>query len=272
MATTLSFIAHPDDDLLFMNPDIACDVWDGNNVWVVYLTAGDIPQRPGAAYGGIQYTEMRLDGARAAYARTAGVANEWSYEQMTFGGHPVPTNRLVGTNVRIVYTYVHAAAGPEDNFGDLWRLLAVPGFRAQPIDGRPSYTCDEFTGMLRGLIDTAAPDLIRTGSSIGHREGDHVDHTAGAILVADADTDDARRTLVRRFEYDGYKVLGFPENVHGFLRDQKTAIWDAYWPHDPELNAWSWRGALSRRYQPDGRVFHPGSAWVPPADFASSVA
>ncbi|PWK90853.1 GlcNAc-PI de-N-acetylase [Lentzea atacamensis] len=269
--TTVSFVAHPDDDLLFMNPDIAANVWDGHDVWVVYFTAGDIPHRPDKP-GGIEYSEMRLNGARAAYARTAGVANEWAFEQMTFGGHPVATNKLVGANVRIVYTYIHAAAGPEDNFGDLWRLLNVPGFEAQPIDGRPPYTYDGFVGMIRGLIAKADPDLIRTSSSIGHREGDHVDHTAGAILVADANTDGAGRTAVLRCEYVGYKVLTFPENVHGFLREKKTEIWDEYWPHDPELNAFSWRAALSRRYQPDGRVFHPGVPWVPPGDFASSVA
>ncbi|MGW6443550.1 PIG-L family deacetylase [Lentzea sp. NPDC055074] len=270
--TTLSFIAHQDDDLLFMNPDIASDVWDGQDVWIVYLTAGDIPHRPGTSYGGMQYAEMRIDGVRAAYAKTAGVTNDWHYEQMTFGGHPLPTNRLAGTNVRIVYTYVHAAAGPEDNFGDLWRLLNVPGFRARPIDGRPEYTYHGFVGMIRGVIDHVGPDLIRTGSSIGHREGDHIDHTAAAILVADANTDDHGRTAVLRQEYTGYRLLNFPENVEEPLCGKKTEIWDEYWPHDPELNRWSWRGAMSRRYAPEGRLFHPGVPWIPPGDFASSVA
>ncbi|MET9227071.1 PIG-L family deacetylase [Lentzea sp. NPDC003310] len=270
--TTLSFIAHQDDDLLFMNPDIASDVWAGKETWIAYLTAGDIPHRPGTSHGGIQYAEMRMDGVRAAYARTAGVANNWHYEEMTFGGHPVSTNRLAGTNVRIVYTYVHAAAGPEDNFGDLWRLLNVPGFQAQPIDGRPAYTYQGFVGMIRGIIDRVAPSLVRTGSSIGHREGDHIDHTAAAILVADANTDAQGRTAVLRQEYTGYRVLAFPENVGGALCAKKTEIWEAYWPHDPELDEWSWRAALSRRYAPEGRLFRPGVPWIPPGDFASSVA
>ncbi|HUJ61545.1 MAG TPA: PIG-L family deacetylase, partial [Kofleriaceae bacterium] len=35
-------VAHPDDDLLFMNPDIENSIATGNNVTVVVLTAGDV--------------------------------------------------------------------------------------------------------------------------------------------------------------------------------------------------------------------------------------
>src|SRR5882672_5169068 len=36
-------VAHEDDDLLFMNPDIQQSVADGNRVVVVHVTTGDLP-------------------------------------------------------------------------------------------------------------------------------------------------------------------------------------------------------------------------------------
>ncbi|MDR6594754.1 PIG-L family deacetylase [Saccharothrix longispora] len=265
--TTLGFVAHQDDDLLFMNPDILSDVQAGHAVWVVYLTAGELPCDEGFPACGMAYADMRVHGERAAYARAAKVPNRWVYEAMWFNGHEVPTNRLEGTDVRLVFTFVHAAGG-SDQCGDLYRLAHQPGFVARPIDGRAAYTRASFVEMLRDVIHTAGPDLIRSQSSIGHRQPDpdHVDHVAGAVLAAEADTDAAGNTLVRRDEYDGYVIRQYPDNVAGYWRDEKTAVWDRYWPHDPALGPDSWREVMGRQYSPDGRVFHPGVPWVPPGD------
>jgi LmbE family N-acetylglucosaminyl deacetylase len=269
VVTTVSFSAHQDDDLLFMNPDIASDIQAGYNVWVVYLTAGDIPYRPGKTYGGYAYADMRINGVRAAYARAARRTNNWGFEQLTLAGHPLATNVLVGTNVRLVYTFIHAAAGPEDPCGDLFRMWHDPAYVARPIDGRPSYTKSSYTAMLRAVLDTARPDYIRCGSTIGHRQGDNVDHTSGALFVADADVDAANNTLIRRDEYTGYAIANMPDNVFGYWRTEKTAIWNRYWPYDPELNSSSWQNVMGKQYRPSGRIFYPGVSWVPPGDFTS---
>lgn len=144
-----------------------------------------------------------------------------------------------------------------------------PAFVAHPIDGRPAYTKSSFLAMLRAILDTARPDLIRSQSTIGHREGDHVDHTASALMVADADVDSAGRTLIRRAEYTGYAILDLPDNVFGFWRSEKTAIWDRYWPVDPELDGFLWQNVMGKRYRPVERTFDPGFPWVPPGDFTS---
>jgi LmbE family N-acetylglucosaminyl deacetylase len=269
VTTTVNFVAHQDDDLLFMNPDIAADVQAGADVWVVYLTAGDIPHRVGRAHGGIVYSDMRIQGLRAAYARAAKVPADWVYEELTLAGHPVPTNRLTGTGVRLVFTFVHAAANPEDPCGDLWRLWHDPTFVAQPIDGRPGYDQASFLALIRAVIDIAAPDHIRSQSTIGHYEGDHIDHVSSALLVADADVDADGLTVVRRDEYIGYAIAGLPDNIEGYWRDEKTAIWNEYWPHDPELNGTLWQNVMGRQYSPPDRIFLPGRLYVPPDDFTS---
>ncbi|GAA3042625.1 PIG-L family deacetylase [Actinokineospora globicatena] len=272
---TLSFVAHQDDDLLFMNPDIAADIKAGREVWVTYLTAGELPCTPEfAGHCGMDYADTRIQGERAAYSTMAGVANDWQFEQMTFGGHPVAVNHLVGTQVHLVFTFIHAAAGPADNCGDLYRLITVPGFVAHPIDGRPGYTRAAFTGMLDAIIDHVDPDHIRTQSSVGHREPDpdNIDHVTGAILVAEADVDAAGTTRVRRDEYTGYQIRQLPDNVSPYWATAKRAAWDAYWPHDWNLYRGvtpghrPWDNVMAKQYHPAGRVFTPGIPWIPPAD------
>jgi LmbE family N-acetylglucosaminyl deacetylase len=268
--TTMSFSGHEDDDLLFMNPDIASDVQAGYNVWVVYLTAGQVPARPPDNPGGLEYADMRIQGERAAYARAARVPNNWVFEQMTFGGHPVATNRLVGTNVHLVFTFI-SAANEADACGDLYKMWHNPNYIARPIDGRPVYTKASFVGMLRSMLTTIRPDYIRTQSTIGHRQRDHVDHVAGALLVADADADKFGNTMIRRDEYLAYIIANYPDNVFGYWQDEKRAIWNKYVPEDPEVDETSWQNVMGKQYRPLDRIFYPGARWVPPPDFNSCI-
>lgn len=267
--TTVSFSGHPDDDLLFMNPDIVSDVQAHYRVWIVYMSAGDIPYRDGHTYGGIGYADMRIQGERAAWARGAHVANNWVFEPMTFAGHTLATNRLVGTNLRLIFTFVHAAGGPEDVCGDLYRMWHDPSFVAHPIDGRAPFTKATLISVVRAILNTAKPNYIRTHSTIGHREGDNVDHTSSALLVADADADAGGRTIYRRDEYLGYIVALYPDNVFGYWRAEKTAMWSRYLSHDPEHGPSGWMNVMGKEYRPIGRIFSPGWPWVPPGDFTS---
>ncbi|SDX09070.1 GlcNAc-PI de-N-acetylase [Amycolatopsis xylanica] len=277
MTTTLSFIAHQDDDLLFMNPDIASDIQAGSEVWVVYLTAGDVgppdAAHPNRKVWGADYADLRIQGVRDAYARAAKVANSWEYAPIWVDGRQIATNTLNGVNLRLVFLYIHAAEGADK--GDLYRMLANPSFVANPIDGRPGYTKAQFQSMLHALIVRADPDFIRTQSTIGHRMRrpdntvDHIDHTAAAILTANACVDANNNTLVRRDEYHCYCIQDWEDNVWGYWRDEKTAIWSKYLPHDPELGPSSWFEVMGKQYRPTDRIFEPGTPWTPPPDYVS---
>ncbi|AHH98308.1 PIG-L family deacetylase [Kutzneria albida] len=273
MTTAIQFIAHQDDDLLFMNPDLWGDIFDGRTVWTVYLTAGEVPYRTGKTYGGMDYADMRIQGARAAYAEACGMPNSWTYQLKTWNGHQVATNQLNGTNLHLVFTFIHAAAAPEDPTGDLYRMLHDPAFIANPIDGRPGYTQAAFVAMLSALITDVAPDYIRTQNTLGHRDPapnrDHVDHTAGAILAAMADRDASGNTRVRRDEYLGYAIrddIAYPSEPSG-LADFKTSMWNAYAPHDPELAPGAWLPVMGKQYRRPGGIYLPGSSWAAPTDF-----
>lgn len=276
--TTLSFVAHEDDDLLFMNPDIASDVQAGYNVWVVYLTAGDDPAHysPSMTYAG-----DRISGDRAAYALAANVPNTWTYIPMTFAGHEVATNQLNGTNVHLIFTFVHAAGsdpstGQSDPCGDLDRMLHNPAFVAYPIDGRPSYTSASFKAMLVSILQAVQPSYVRTQDTDGYNnslEGDHIDHVSAAIFASAADTDSAGNTLINRYEYLGYAIKHMASNIPAAWANVKTNVWEQYRPLDDALagnpGAWTTPGVDNVMNQQYDTLHLSGTQWIAPSSFVN---
>lgn len=244
MSARLSFVAHPDDDLIFMNPDLASDIQGGVPSWTAYLTAGNIA--PGSA--GYPYADERIKGVRAAYARAAKVANDWDWVPINVGGRQVVTNRLkAAPHVRLVFTYVHAAY--QSDSGDLFRMWSDPNFVAQPIDGRAPYTKASFLAMLRGLIDHVNPLFLRLTDPQGQELGDHIDHGLAGRFAAAANLDGTNRCVRRMDAYLGYIAQHAPENCAGYWQGECLAIWNAYKPFDPEVGPTSWDEMSKRQFR-----------------------
>ena len=85
----MQIVAHEDDDLLFLSPDLLHDVQSGRCVRTVVVTAGD-------AARGTAYWQARESGSRAAYARMAGVPDVWTTTDAGVAGHPIPLLTLAG--------------------------------------------------------------------------------------------------------------------------------------------------------------------------------
>lgn len=259
MSHTLSMVAHPDDDLIFLNPDILSDIRAGHRVWVAYLTAGNL--EPGPA--GMDYADKRIQGVRAAYAKSANVVNDWSYQAISVGGRTLATNYLkAAPQVRLVFTYVHAAAGA-DQVGDLARMWADPSFVAAPIDGRPSYTKDQFASMLRALADHVAPDFLRGHDPQGQQCGDNVDHDRAGKFTCLSNLDPTGRMVRRLDSYFGYVGRSWVENVSAYWAAEKLAVWRTYKPHDPAFanSPTGWDEMAARQYQ--RHIWQPGDTWTP---------
>lgn len=98
---TLAGVAHQDDDLLFISPEVQRLIRARCFVGTVYLTAGDAG-RPFA--GGDSYVRRRERGLRAAYARMAGAANHWFRADLTVRGRDLVSYVLAGRpDVRLVF-------------------------------------------------------------------------------------------------------------------------------------------------------------------------
>jgi LmbE family N-acetylglucosaminyl deacetylase len=256
--TTLSLVAHPDDDLLFLNPDIASDIQADRATWIAYLTAGNLDPGP----DGMEYADQRIEGLRAAYARAAKVADDWDFELITLpNGRQLSSNFLVEKpTVHLVFTFINAANG--DDNGDLFRMWNDEDFTATPIDERPSYTRASFIAMLKGLIAHVQPGFLRTTDPIGFEIGDHIDHTYAAKFTAAANLNGSGKMVKRMDTYFGYAAANFPPNFSGYWAGEKLAMWQAYTPHDsafPPGGPTGWDDLAVREFR--RHVWMPGDSW-----------
>ena len=87
---TLNIVAHEDDDLLFLSPDLIRDIRGGKCVRTIFLTAGDAADNVGGnAFQRKRYWLARERGNRAAYALMAGVRNSWKESHVQVNGHRI---------------------------------------------------------------------------------------------------------------------------------------------------------------------------------------
>ncbi|KLU26183.1 hypothetical protein EOS_10285 [Caballeronia mineralivorans PML1(12)] len=80
--TLVTVVAHLDDDLLFVNPGISDKLEAGWCVTTVHLIGG-------ANGANFDYVKLREKGTRLAYARMAGVPDDWIESTVMFAGKPV---------------------------------------------------------------------------------------------------------------------------------------------------------------------------------------
>ena len=189
----LAFVAHLDDDLLFMNPDIASNVEAGGYVRLVYLTASDAGEGDGYMLG-------RERGVRAAYAYMAHQPDEWTEDTAVAGGHTIARFTLKG-NPRVQLWHMRLK---DPWLGQGWgsltplsRVESEPGQTADTLGPHAErYTRPDLVDTLADLIRQYAPTTVRhlddtinvpytqlCWRCAGHG---HPDHIASARLVREA--------------------------------------------------------------------------------------
>ena len=282
---SLSFVAHPDDDLLFMNPDLDDAIQQRQCVQVVYLTAGDRGE-------GMPYTLARERGLMGAYSLMAGVENAWNTDGLTVGAHTLVRHTL-RANPRVQLIMLRL---PDPWLGSGWgsltpmsQLESVPDIQVTSYEPyHHTYTRDGLVHMLADLIHQEKPQIVRLmDPSItipyqkmcwrctGH---DHPDHIAGARLVVDA-MKLAPGTYTRTI-YLNYPTQERQTNLDPAQTARKTEIFMRYAiddtkmcppgksctkPAGPEA---SW---VSRKYYVEQAVASPTPVGATPTLQASSV-
>lgn len=260
--TILQIVAHEDDDLLFMNPDLQHAIKQGDCVRTVYLTAGD-------AGAGKFYWLGREQGSEAAYGVLAEKANFWVEQTVKFANHEFATVATPTKNDQLSLIFMHLPDGNMDGQGfavseyeSLAKLDAQLIPKINTVDKQSYYTRQSLLRALSTLVDVYQPNEVRTQLpySANTIYTDHSDHTAvGRFATEVFKTYKLSHPAAQIAYYIGYPIHASEPNVSGAELAQKEQAFMTYSNFDgaacnsPEKCARSgvYEAYLTRQYRID---------------------
>ncbi|MER6486030.1 PIG-L family deacetylase [Streptomyces virginiae] len=209
----VQIVAHPDDDLYFMNPDLRYSISAGHPVTSVYLTAGEAdgvnaaPAKGATTKGATAkpdkpaYAEARQNGIRAAYAKMATGDRSSAWKRTVVptkgGGHAEVDVLVANPRVNLVWLQLreagHGYADVPDSLHGLWdgkvaRLESMLS-SGTPVKQRFAYSKDQVVQTLAGVLEQYTPTTVRFQDPTPGRYPDtkqytdHQDHFYGARFV-----------------------------------------------------------------------------------------
>ncbi|USX54760.1 PIG-L family deacetylase [Lentzea sp. HUAS12] len=261
-ASFVNIIAHSDDDLLFINPDIQPAILSGCPVRTIILTADEFN-----GTGNLTREQLSAElhkGQRNAYASLAGVASTWTRTAMVVAGKTVEVNTLDGKpNVQLVY--LNLPDGGDDLHLDaltnLWNSTSYSTSTIVPTGSPASqvqnYTQSALVNVLVELLQQFQATVIRCqdpypdDARYGGDMPEHWDHVAAAkfaqraVKAYEGPTGRPYALLVR---YRCYNTRTSQPNVPLALRTPKTNAYNKYKAQDP-LTGDTFDVNMSRSYE-----------------------
>ena len=236
--SSLNIVAHQDDDLLFMNPDIQKDIAAGKCVRTVYITAGDA--------GSNQFFWLgREQGSESAYSKMIGTDAIWIQRIVKLDENQFVTIANPKGNNKISVIFMHL---PDGNIGgqgfsashyeSLQKLFqkSIPVMHS--IYGNSTYTEESLTAALMKIMYVYQPAEIRTlATYVSTVYPDHSDHMTVSRFTDKAHSNYEDRQFNNNVSipikhYIGYPVHAMPVNVSGKELSDKTAVFLSYAKHD----------------------------------------
>lgn len=236
--TIMNIVAHEDDDILFMNPDLLHDIKAGHCVRTVFVTAGDAGSHK-------LYWLGRQQGAEAAYLKMTGGNEIWIERIVQIDTNIFITVANPKGNPKISLLFMHIPDGNVrgEGFGstnkeNLIKLESGAIKLVHTVDGQSFYDSEQLKYALTNLMHVYQPSEIRTQSSFTTKETpDHPDHMVVGRYVQSAYKDyiqqkyEGKVTIPMKF-YVGYPIRKMPQNIFGKDLDDKEAAFFAYSKHD----------------------------------------
>ncbi|GLZ29066.1 hypothetical protein Lesp02_12560 [Lentzea sp. NBRC 105346] len=263
-ASFVTIIAHSDDDLLFINPDIQPAILAGNPVRTIMLTADEFNGTSNLTRE--QLSAQLHDGQRNAYAFLAGVPSQWTKSKLAVAGTDltVELNTLTGApHVQLVYLNLPDGGDSrhEDALTKLWQgatyvtSTIIP--TGCPVNFLQYYNQSDVHNVLLGLLRQFQPTVVRTqdpfpdDARFGGSLPEHLDHKAAAKFAqkaVKAYQGPTARPYALLTRYRCYNTQKAPANVPAALRDPKTAAYQKYKAKDP-LTGGVFDSNLARNYE-----------------------
>ncbi|MER6576398.1 PIG-L family deacetylase [Nonomuraea sp. NPDC001023] len=254
----MQVVAHEDDDLLFMNPDIHDSIRSGQSSVTVFITAG---QLTGLGSTDEQRARNRQRGIQDAYARMAGVPDadphaqeEWSRDAWSLAGRQVERYTLTAEpRVQLVFMNLR-----DDQLG--W-FTVVDDFVDHTIIPQGSlvtqsytYAYDDVVAVLRGLMQHYQPTVLRAMDPMPDNRYNpgHGDHVASSAFASAAAT--SYGVPLVEVNYRDYNISDVPVNLSAATVTRKNTVLQSYFQYDPfDPDGWE-----SRMYYRWAR----GTAWA----------
>ena len=237
----LVVVAHQDDDLLFMNPDLRSEILAGSAVRVVYVTAADSGRTDG-------YWQRREQGILAAYPRLLGVADSWIEADLDIRRKPVKVRTLAARpTVSVAFLRLpngspSGAGNPSQGFVSIEKLWIglIPAMTT--VDDAGTYSRQDLVDVLSALMEQFEASSVVTLDSSGLYAsrpdggvgtdfvGEHSDHVFSAFFAYKAQAQLPREHALRM--YRAYDIGGEPANVASADHQIKWDAFCAYAEHD----------------------------------------
>ncbi|WP_190092754.1 PIG-L family deacetylase [Streptomyces melanogenes] len=256
----MQIVAHPDDDLYFMNPELQQSIDANDQLVSVYVTSGEAqgfnkipghkPPKPNVA----NYAGARRQGLRQAYAfmATGDTKAPWTRQVTTLpGGTAIEVDALSQhPGIRLVFLGVsqHSPSHGRTPGLDLRRLWEAPRAVTRTLvgTGSPVRASHEVTraGLIDALVhlmDSYRPTLVRTmdpdpdmqvrdAKHRAHHDqrgySDHPDHTAAALFTYAAL--DRYRAPHAVTAFRGYYNERWPQGLPAQIIRGKANVLNAY--------------------------------------------
>lgn len=237
--TSMNIVAHQDDDLLFMNPDIMNDIASGKCVRTVYITAGDDGQ-------GENYWLSRQVGVENAYSTMIGKEMIWIKRIVKLANNEFinVANPRGNPNISLIFFdlpdgNLRGQGFKATGYQSLAKLYRGEIKNIDSVDGQSTYSLSQLEDAIEQLFYTYKPTLIRTQANyISSIYPDHSDHmTVGSIVkisYALYERDQFQNQVIIPIQfYIGYPIHAFPANVSGPALLKKEEVFLAYSKYDP---------------------------------------
>jgi putative flippase GtrA/LmbE family N-acetylglucosaminyl deacetylase len=233
--TILQIVAHEDDDLLFMNPDLLHSIQQGNCVTTVYVTAGD-------AGSSKFYWLARERGSEAAYSELSGAAPTWNEQSIKLANQQFVTLAQPTDYPQLSLLFVHLPDGKPDGSGftisgqeSLAKLAAgsIPSIRS--VDEQSVYSRSALVDALATIIGVYQPAEIRTQLPYNHSTmfSDHSDHmTAGQLATEAYYKYIVKHPATHLAYYTGYPIREQAANVEADDLSAKQQAFFTYSEYD----------------------------------------
>jgi len=235
--TTMNFVAHEDDDLLFINPAVLHDIQSGNCVRTVYFTAGDNGHDS-------SYWLSRQKGAEEAYSSMLGMTDKsWQEQLIKLPAGQIATIASPSGHSNISLIFLHLPDGGLRGTGfaktshqSLQKLSSGQITELKTVDGKSSYITTQLTQTLTSLMQTYQPTNLQSlSSNVTERTPDHSDHINVAhytTLAYEAYLQQTPKPNLTITYYLGYSIRDLPATLNKVDVAAKTKAFLAYGAFD----------------------------------------